>query len=350
MEPAIPAHLAVPRVNPPRKSASFRPPYPSFSARFDTAVEQVVMAYLGVQYATPEPPALVTAALCELLVSADEADGPEHRDQARYVDEAGYHTILNILYWTNPEDFDRWCGRHASWTGPQHSSTAAGFFSEVVRPTTRRFETLFSSDRAEGVSVASERLSGEIQEHGYWGGARDRMPLAQTDGLAPSGAPSMVADPGTGLVTIRPHENLCLIRSGQEWTETDGDERRMYLNEVEPVLRAGMDFLRDDGFEIGCYANRYVRVTTDDGTEVDKSFGMSWWRSLEDLETWSESHPTHVAIFRAALKYLSTMGADARLRLYHEVTVVEAGQQEFRYLGCHDQTGLLRIHPTSGPS
>jgi aliphatic aldoxime dehydratase len=343
VESAIPAHLTLERVHPPRKSTSNRAPYPSFSARFDPAVEQVVMAYLGVQYATPQPPAVVTVALAELLASAHGVDGPDHRDQARYLDEAGYH---NILYWTDPQDFHRWRDHHESWTGPQHRSAEAGFFSEVLQPTTRRFETLFSSDRTDGVSVASEKLSGEIQEHGYWGGARDRIPLAQTDRLDPSGELSVETDPSTGLVTVRPHGNLCLIRSGQEWTETDGDERRMYLEDVEPVLRTGMDFLRDDGLEIGCYANRYLRVTTDDSVETDKSFGMSWWRSLEDLETWSESHPTHVAIFRAALKYLSTMGVDACLRLYHEVTVTEAGQQDFRYLGCHDWTGMLRARPS----
>jgi aldoxime dehydratase len=304
------------------------------------------MAYLGVQYPAPQPPAVVTAALADLLASADGADGPAHRDQARYVDEAGYHTILNILYWTDPEDFDRWLDRCESWTGPQHRTDEAGFFSEVIRPTVQRFETLFSSDRAEGVSVTSKEFSGEIQEHGYWGGARDRMPLTQTDRLEPLGVLSVETDQATGLVTVRPHGNLCLIRSGQQWTETDGDERRMYLEEVEPVLRAGMDFLRDGGLDVGCYANRYLRVTNDDGAETDKSFGMSWWRSLEDLENWSESHPTHVAIFRAALKYLSTMGASARLRLYHEVTVTETGQQNFHYLGCHDLTGMLRA--TSG--
>jgi aldoxime dehydratase len=154
MESAIPAPLTVERVHPPRKSTSFRPPYPSFSARFDPAVEQVVMAYLGVQYATPEPPAVVTIALAELLASAHGVDDPDHRDQARYLDEAGYHNILNILYWTDPEDFDRWRDHHESWTGPQHRSAEAGFFSEVLQPTTRRFETLFSSDRTDGVSVA----------------------------------------------------------------------------------------------------------------------------------------------------------------------------------------------------
>ncbi len=44
-----------------------------------------------------------------------------------------------------------------------------------------------------------------------------------------------------------------------------------------------MDFLRDDGLPVGCYANRYVRVLAADGSETDKSFGLSWWRGLEDL-------------------------------------------------------------------
>lgn len=30
----------------------------------------------------------------------------------------------------------------------------------------------------------------------------------------------------------------------------------MYLQDVEPVLREGMEFLRDQGNSIGCYANR----------------------------------------------------------------------------------------------
>jgi aldoxime dehydratase len=74
-------------------------------------------------------------------------------------------------------------------------------------------------------------------------------------------------------------------------------ERRMYLDDVEPVLRAGMDFLRDEGRTVGCYANRYMRVIDDHGDAVDKSFGMSWWHSLADLDRWAKDHPTHKAIF-----------------------------------------------------
>ena len=116
----------------------------------------------------------------------------------------------------------------------------------------------------------------------------------------------------------------------------------MYLEDVEPVLREGMEFLRDEGLAIGCFANRYMAVVGRDGSPTEKSFGMSWWRSLADLERWSESHPTHVAIFGAAMRYLSRLGPDAKLRLYHEVTVAAADEQFFEYCNCHPGTGMLR--------
>jgi aldoxime dehydratase len=141
---------------------------------------------------------------------------------------------------------------------------------------------------------------------------------------------------------VVPHENLCLIRSGQDWTATEADERRLYLEDVEPVLRAGMEFLRDEGLGIGCFANRYMTVVDRDGRDTEKSFGMSWWKSLSALERWAESHPTHVAIFGAAMKYLATLGPAAKLRLYHEVTVAAAHEQFFEYFNCHPGTGMLR--------
>ena len=340
MESSIAPHLVLDRNRPTRKGADFQPAYPSFSARFDVTVTRVVMAYYGVQF-RGERPVTADAAITRLHEAARAKDGPVYRDQARYTDEAGYETILNILYWTDADAHDRWLTRAPGWTAPEHYSPDAGFFVEIISPTVDRFETLFSNDRVEGISVAAnDGLSGEIREHAYWGGARDRFPLGQVDPLEPHGRPEPRAD--GHLVHVSGQDNLCLIRSGQEWTETAGDERAMYLDDVEPTLRAGMDFLRDNGVAIGCIANRYMQVIDDSGRPQEKTFGMSWWHSLQDLETWSESHPTHLAIFRAAMKYLSTMGPAANLRLYHEVSVVPATQQQFSYLGCHDRTGLLR--------
>ena len=60
-----------------------------------------------------------------------------------------------------------------------------------------------------------------------------------------------------------------------------------------------MDFLRDHGDDVGCFANRYLTVLDEDGRPTEKTYGLGWWRTLADLERWSESHPTHLAIFGA---------------------------------------------------
>jgi len=338
MESAIPSHLQCPRTRQRRVDDDYAPPYPSFVARHAPGVQRVVMAYFGAQHR--DAPQATDAALRQLATRFDAERGPGHWDRCRYVDEAGFDTVICTAYWDDPARFDAWFAQHgAAWT--REARQGVGTFSEIVRPDVRRYETLFSApDRREGIAHLAHGMSDVVLEHAYWGGARDRIPASQTDALQPSGTPQIVRD--GALLTVRPHEHLCLIRSGQDWSDTEADERRMYQRDVEPVLRAGMNFLRDDGLAVGCYANRYVRVETRDGQPTEKSYGMSWWKSLAALERWAESHPTHVAIFGAAMKYLSTLGPAAKLKLYHEVTVARADEQFFEYLGCHERTGLLR--------
>jgi aldoxime dehydratase len=323
VESAIPTHLRAERTRTRRIPDDYAPPYPSFVARSSTSVKQVVMAYFGVQ--GPARPATFPG-----------PDGPGHVDRARLDDS----DEIAIAYWDDPAVFDRWFAAHREeWLGDGVREPGVGRWLEVIRPTVEGHETLFSSTgRPEGVAVLADGLSGPVREHAYWGGMRDRIPRSQTDAMAPAGALSVERE--GGRVRVRPHDGITLIRSGQDWGDTDGSERELYLRDVEPVLRAGMDFLRDEGRPIGCYSNRYVTVVRD-GEPVDRTFGLSWWRSLDALERWSESHPTHVAIFGAAMKYLTTMGPAARVRLYHEVSVATAGEQYFEYVDCRPGTGLL---------
>jgi len=340
MDSAVPEHLRCPRTRQRRVPDDYAPPFASPVARFDSGLKQVVMAYFGIQH-----PVLHSRAAREgmdrLESDMQRPDGPRHVDRASYVDEAGYYSLINIAYWSDPQAFDRWFASHGQgWTKGLSKVDRCGTFVEVVKPAVERFETLFSSLAPEGVARLGCGFSGNVQEHGYWGGARDRLPLAQTDGLASGGYPVVVADGLTQRVI--PHENLCLIRSGQDWSSTVGEERRMYVSDIEPVLRAGMEFLRDSGSEVGCFANRYVRLLDQQGQPLEKSFGMSLWTSLSALERWSESHPTHLAIFGVAMKYLKRMGTDGQLKLYHEVAVIEARDQFYEYSNCHPQTGMLR--------
>jgi aldoxime dehydratase len=339
MESAIPPHLQVSRSRHRRVPDDYQPPYPSFVARHRPAVGVVVMAYFGIQHSGGAPKGL-PAALKSLEAVFASANGPRHWDRAAYVDEAGYNNTVSVAYWDDRAAFDAWFpAARAAWTGVE----AAGFgkFIEVLSPSVNDYETLFSSlGRPEGVAVIADAMSGDVLEHAYWGGMRDRIPLSQTSDMAPAGAPS-VAREGRCL-RVKPHENICLIRSGQDWSDTDSAERKMYLEDVEPVLREGMEFLRDQGLAIGCFANRYMTVLDSDGRPTEKSYGMSWWKSLAALERWAESHPTHVRIFGAAMKYLSTLGPAAKLRLYHEVTVARTADQFFEYLDCHPGTGMLK--------
>ena len=338
MESAIPAHLRCPRTRQPRVPEDYLPPYPSFVARHAASVERVVMAYFGVQ--AQGEAAACEAALRDLGTAFAAASGPGHWDRARYTDEAGHATVICAAYWDDPVRFEAWfaaCGR--DWT--RVPRVGVGTFTELLRPAVERYETLFSApDRAEGIATLGDGMSDTVVEHAYWGGARDRIPASQTDPMAPRGELEIERD--GPRVVVRGQENLCLIRSGQDWSDTAAEERHMFLHDVEPVLRAGMDFLRDGGLPIGCVANRYVVVESADGRPTEKSYGLSWWKSLAALERWAESHPTHLAIFGAAMQYLSRLGPAARLRLYHEVTVARAEEQLFEYLNCHDRTGLLR--------
>jgi aldoxime dehydratase len=340
MESAIPDHLKSARTRQTRYGDDYTPPYPAFVARYKPSVSRVVMAYFGLQFRAVDE-AIAQASLAALAAAFSADNGPGHWDRARYTDEAGYETVVSIAYWDDTARFDAWFAAHgAAWAGAE-KPVPLGFFTEILRPPITRYETLFSSvGRMEGVAVVADGLSDMVREHAYWGGMRDRIPLSQTDAMTAAGVPK--ANGGNGYVRIVPHENLCLIRSGQDWSDTDDAERRMYLADVEPVLRAGMEFLRDDGRSCGCFANRYMQVTGADGKPVEKSFGMSWWRSLDALERWSESHPTHVAIFGAAMRYLMKLGPAAKLRLYHEVTVAAADEQYFEYRNCHPKTGMLR--------
>jgi len=325
-ESAIPEHLTVGRTRPVRTPDGYEPTSPAFVARPPAGQEQVVMAYLGVQGSEDDGDPV--AELPPEALAGDDA--PRHHDRAVAPGEA-----VVVAYWDDPQAFDRWFAAHRpSWLdGP------GGRWLEVLRPRVERYETIFGRrSRPEGVAVLADGFSDQVVEHGYWGSMRDRMPASQTDGLDDPGSVEVERD--GDVVRVRPTGSVCLIRSGQEWTQTGGEERERYLSEIEPRLREGMDFLRDEGLDIGCWSNRYLTVLDDDGAPAERTFGLGWWRSMADLERWSESHPSHLAIFGSFLKLVGDQGG-TRIRLYHEVSVAHPDECLFEYARCHDRTGLL---------
>jgi aldoxime dehydratase len=102
-----------------------------------------------------------------------------------------------------------------------------------------------------------------------------------------------------------------------------------------------VSFLQQEGASIGCHTNRYVRHVDENRCALEKTFGMSLWRSLSHLEVWAGSHPTHVAIFGSFMRMVKATNFQPRLRLYHEVAVLAEDEQHFEYVNCHPSTGML---------
>ncbi|MDP9909326.1 aldoxime dehydratase [Variovorax boronicumulans] len=347
MESAIPEHLRCPHTRERRVAGDYTPPYPGWSARAPVTTTRVVMGYFGVQSRGPAMQGRACAALLKITRDFALPDGPGHHDLAHCVDADGYDNMIAIACWRDAAAFARWCTTpaiEAWWNADERLHEGLGYFREIASPRAAHFETLFSTpDRLEGIGVVMDGVSGELQEHGYWGSMRDRLPLAQADALAPSGTRAVIAGtPAPGQrVRIAGHTHLAMIRSGQEWTETTGQERQRYLEDMAPVLREGMDFLRDQGLPIGCYSNRFMHHLDAHGAPLQKSFGLSYWRSLADMERWAESHPTHVAIFGSFMRYVQALNFELRLRLYHEVSVLKADEQSYEYINCHARSGLM---------
>ncbi|WP_106847887.1 phenylacetaldoxime dehydratase family protein [Blastococcus sp. Marseille-P5729] len=338
MESAIPQHLRAERSQPTRMREDWNPPSPAFSARFPETIESVVMAYYGLQY-QGERPASARDAANELRRQIGEVDGPVHHDVAVAIDPAGFTNEITALYWTDAESYRRWSEQTLAWTDPQHEHGSVGRFVEIATPGVRDFETIFGGRRMEGVSVASDGIGGEIAEHGYWGSMRDRLPSAQTADLEPDGRLRFEQD--GDLVVVHPHDGMTLIRSGQDWRGTEGEARDWWASDIRPVLQEGMEFLTAQGNQIGCYSNRLMQIIDDGGALVEKTYGHGWWHSLRELEDWSRSHKTHLKIFGAFGQFVKHFRSAAGLRLYHEVSVLDADQLRFEYLGCHERTGLL---------
>lgn len=344
MELAIGTHLKCPRSMSLRVADDYQPPYPSWVARADENLQQVVMGYFGVQFKSDENRADALATLRHIVGQFALANGPRHYDLTHNQDAQGYDNFIAVAYWRDPDTHERWRLQPevASWWDSDDRLAAnVGTFREIVSPRAEQFETIYGyNDNFPGVGAIMDSSSGKIQEHGYWGSMRDRFPISQTEWINASGTLAASVDPARpGRVVIRGHDGITLIWSGQDWAETEGKERDLYQKDIEPVLRSGMDFLRDNGKSVGCYSNRYVQNIDIDGSKIETSYNIGHWRSLDQLERWAESHPTHLRIFTIYFRVANDL---SKLRLYHEVSVFDAGSQFYEYVNCHDETGLIR--------
>ena len=353
LECAIAEHLRTERSVPARTPDGYQPPFPAFVARFPQSIKDVVMAIIGAQHADAEK-AKDAGSLNQILsfmTKDPQSSPPGHWDLAAVTDAAGAYNEVVIAYWDNIPAFEDWkkaSGFDDWWASLNPESEEHGWFQEVFLPSMDRYETIYSEldgRTPEGAGAMCSHVSGTVQEHVYWGSMRDRLPASQVQELAgeKASAPELLKDTNKARERVGGKDNLCVIRSGQDWSKTSPEERKLYLETMHPVLIEGMTFLRDKGGEIGCYSCRFMDVldpkSMSNGTE--QTFGLAYFDDIASLEKWSKDHQTHLNIFGGFLQYVKKLDFNITLHLYHEVLVLKPEQQFLEYVGCHSKTGML---------
>jgi len=325
---------------------NWQPPAPAWQADWKNSEDPLIVGYFGIQADSPERldgwanPALYGK------------NSPEKVEQGMYTDKAGVKNYLYIAYWKNSV-YQQWlAGENTSswWASDERLNEGVGYWREIIAMPFDRFETLNSSTQPHGVSAIAEELEGPIEEHGYAGGMRDRIKRSDTDTLKSN---QTISKNGNTLqvefislcegkrVVVKPPENTCVIRSGQNWSDCVGEQASFYLEQVHPVLIKGMNFLQNNPIDTQCYSMRFVDTKTDSWNTLSQSFGLGYAADVYAFEEWAKSHPTHLAILERFMNMVMTFGENLQLKLWHEVVVLPKEGCEFEYINCHPDTGLL---------
>lgn len=372
-ESAIPTHLLKARTFPLRCERGYVPPYPTYTSRFANKDGGIVMCILGSQHEKPgennalwsidEHPSSTQEDNCATDAARERMTGffsntsekcqPKHYELATQTGPTGVYEQCVVGYWDTKTAYEEWkvsSGVGQWWARLDPKQENHGWYLEVFYIPQERFENAFTDPNVpEGAGHLQESVSAAIQEHGYWGSMRDRLPISQTDplhGEAVNSSSFSTINSRTRRIRVPGKKNLAVIRSGQDWSGAPEEEQQLYTKTMYPVLRQGMDFLRDSGRQVGCYSCRFMegqdRTRSDTGyADAQKTFGLAYFADLGALEAWSRDHETHRRIYGGFFRYSKALQNNIALRFFHEVFVLKPEQQFFEYIGCTAETGML---------
>ncbi len=189
-----------------RMPEAWVPPVPAFCSDL-SALPRPIVVCLGVQSERQTSPP-------EVASLRKWVDGHAPRiEQAWYTDARGYRNDVLVCYWPDEASYRQWAnGEFAAWwSAPERLAGDTGYWREVFSAPEDHRETLFSGDdRPAGLAALGSRLFGPVAEHGYWGGARDRIPVSASLDVSMSIAHSTRASgPRSRAASALSHPGTC---------------------------------------------------------------------------------------------------------------------------------------------
>jgi aldoxime dehydratase len=342
-------HIEYPRLIPARRPGDFKPAAPKFQVRWDTPVVTVVSDYIALQR-TAEDMQGERQFFSRVRDAFARECGPDAFEEMREIDAHGAVNSVVVGYWTDLTRYARWKHHdplNAWLSDADRERDGVGYWRETLIVPLERFETIFSEPIYHaGIARTAHSKLEPMYTAGYFGAMRDRIAISAIDPLdSPYGSAAPQADftgAHTRRIRIDVPTNLVSIRSGQFWQNAKDDQLDDYVQNLQPKLDAGMQYLHDHSEDTGCLSLRSLVNLDQDGNELMETSKHGYFLSLAHLENWAVSHRTHLDIFQHALAMRRKYGAARSVVTWHEVFVMST-IPSFEYINCHGDTGLLRF-------
>lgn len=339
-------HVEYERTVQERRPEGHQPAAPRHALRWTKPVTTMVSDYFALQ-GEDLPWEAQEAFFRDARQSFAGPSGPEAFEIMRSKDEAGYTNAVTVGYWTDAVAHARFClsAPLIAWLADDRRLTEPfGAWRETISVPYDRHETIYSENWYHiGISRTADSVIVPITTNGFFGAARDRIPLSAIDPLdSPHGATmpkaSKVAGKGQRLYVNAPF-NMVTLRSGQYWAHAETEQLNDYIDNMRPRLMTGMNHLLDNKEDTGTLALRIFTNLEDDGAERRETSVVAHFLSLTHLEEWAASHKTHLDIYRHAIAMNRKYKEERQFVSWHELFVSQTAT--FEYVNCHPATGLL---------
>lgn len=323
-------------------AAECAPEHPAWESSWEDTSDPFVAGYFGIQAEEPEKlDRWATRAFCGY-------HAPFTVERGLHIDGDGARDYVYIAYWRQAEYRQWWALAQNSgwWRNDRRTIEGVGYWREIIAMPFNRFETLHSSEQPHGVGVSAEGMAASMLKYDCPVRIRDRLPISQTHNLrrvTSIQTPLPAQRSATGRrVSVTSLQNMCVIRSGQDWSACGSEEKTHYLERIVPRMFQGLTVLRDNPVQSGCYSLRFFDQMDEAWHATEKSFVLGYAVDVHALENWAGRHPTHLILQGGYSEMNSALGTGIRLALWREVTALPKKGCDFEYIACRPGTGLLR--------
>lgn len=364
--------MTCPRMHVPARKCPFRTPIghiphlPLTCQSFPHEFTEVGILYIGVQAPSNDLPEVIEWR--KQMKSFMDFRGPRSPFQhirSAYTDPSESYNEFEILYFDAFAKADAWLEQtgFTQFMADYPVDGPTGIWCEVMMIPFDRAETMFTPGAAANPDRFAYGLGKKGLENGYYptslcnysGSARDRIPASGVDDFEQPEAlkelPEPIEDETRGQrIKVKIPGQISVIRSGQDWSASEGRSRAQYEKKMSLILKKGMNYLATNQVQTGTICNRFVHNLDEANQAKESTYGLCYSISLAKLEQWADisrdeegklkGHSTHNVIYEQFNEAFPAGEMD-KIELFHEVYVTPSEGCHAEYINCHNRTGFL---------